>query len=231
MPDYFTHAITAQIIFERSEKDVRDSICDRKLYYMGAQGGDVFFMYNLKRSNNAGRRLHSLDAQFVFENLIQGNISYAAGFATHYALDSTLHPAVYAFEETSRAPFAHLAFEKDIGLYVSRKYSTPRKIMPRDDVCGCASAIYDAVKRLDDGITLTGVERCLKRYFAYTRAVYMRKRQTYKFDYDYSSLAPLIEQGIEKGVKCAACIIKGDIDKDLFARSFLQREEDENHPA
>ena len=32
MPDYFTHAILADIIFERLEKDVRDRISDRKLY-------------------------------------------------------------------------------------------------------------------------------------------------------------------------------------------------------
>ncbi len=222
MPDYFTHAILADIIFERLEKDVRDRISDRKLYLLGAQGGDVFFMYNLNRSSNLGRRLHGLDAKFVFDNLASANISYAAGFATHYALDSTIHPAVYAFEAACKAPLAHLAFEKDIGLYVSRKYSTPRKIMPKEDVCGATFTVYDAVKKLDDSITLTGVERCLKRYFSYTRAVYARKKQTYKFDYDYSSLSPLIDQAADAGVKAATCVVRGDIDSQVFSKQFLQ---------
>lgn len=222
MPDYFTHSILSQVAFERLEKSARDCIADRKLYLLGAQGGDVFFMYNLNKSANLGRRLHALDAQFVFENLCRGNPSYAAGYATHYALDSTIHPAVYAFEATCRAPFAHLAFEKDIGLYVSRKFSTPRKIMPKDDVCGATFAIYDCVKKLDDSITLTGVERCLKRYFTYTRAIYARKKQTYKFDYDYSSLSPIIEKSIDKAVQCVRCVIEQNIDEKLFSESFLQ---------
>lgn len=222
MPDYFTHAIIADVIFERLDRNRREMITDKKLYLLGAQGGDVFFMYNLSRASNMGRKLHGLDAQFVFENLKEAHPSYAAGYATHYALDSTLHPAVYAFEATSRAPFAHLAFEKDLGLYVSRKFSTPRKIMPKEDVCGATSAIYDAVKKLDGSITLTGVERCLKRYFAYTRSVYARKKQTYKFDYDYSSLSPLIDAAIEKGVKAVECILDKNIDNSVFADAFLQ---------
>lgn len=222
MPDYFTHSILSGIIFEKLDKDVRQQIADRKLYLLGAQGGDVFFMYNLNKSANLGRRLHGLDAMFVFNSLMDANPSYAAGYATHYALDSTLHPAVYAFEATSRAPFAHLAFEKDIGLYVSRKFATPRKIMPKEDVCGATFAIYDAVKKLDDSITLTGVERCLKRYFAYTRTIYARKKQSYKFDYDYSSLSPLIDEGIEAGVRAVTCVIEKQLAPQVFSKSFLQ---------
>ena len=222
MPDYFTHAILADVIFERLDRDRRALITDRKLYRLGAQGGDVFFMYNLSRTSNLGRKLHGLDARHVFKELAAANPSYAAGFATHYALDSTLHPAVYAFEEGAKSAFAHLAFEKDLGLYVSRKFSAPRKIMPREDVCGAAFAVYDAAKRLDDSITLTGVERCLKRFFAYTRSVYARKKQTYKFDYDYSSLSPQLDIAIEKGIKAVCLVLDGNIDEEVFSASFLQ---------
>ena len=186
MPDYFTHSILSQEIFERLDRSHRLMITDRKLYALGAQGGDVLFMYNLNRRRNLGRSLHMYDAAGTFEKLKGANPSYAAGYATHYALDSALHPAVYAFAEKCRAPFAHLAFERDIGLYVSRRTGVPRKIMPREDVCGAAEAVYDAISRLLPQITPEGTVRCLKRYFAYTRAIYMRKRQTYSFDYDYS---------------------------------------------
>ena len=222
MPDYFTHYILSSVIFERLDRQTRQKITDRKLYFMGAQGGDVFFMYRLSRADNTGRKLHALDARQVFENLRPADTSYTAGFAAHYALDSAIHPAVYAFEETSRARFAHIAFERDIGLYVSRKYSFPRKIMPREDVCGAAPTVYDAVKRLDGSITLPGVEKCLKRYFAYTRAIYARKRTTYKFDYDYSSLAPLLERAVARGADIVEHAVAGDTEGDLFKEKFLQ---------
>lgn len=222
MPDYFTHSILADVIYERLDKSVREQIRDKKLYMLGAQGGDVFFTYNLNKAANMGRKLHALDAQFVFENLSEGNPSYAAGYATHYALDSTIHPAVYAFEATCHAALAHLSFEKDIGLYVSRKYNTTRKIMPKDDVCDATFVIYDSIKRLDGDITLTGVERCLKRYFMYTRAIYARKKQTYKFEYDYSSLNSLIDEAIEAGVRAVTCVIQKDIDPEVFSKQFLQ---------
>ena len=222
MPDYFTHSILSQEIFERLDRSHRLMITDRKLYALGAQGGDVLFMYNLNRRRNPGRSLHMYDAAGTFEKLKGANPSYAAGYATHYALDSALHPAVYAFAEKCRAPFAHLTFERDIGLYVSRKYAFPRKIMPREDVCGAAPTVYDAVKRLDGSITLPGVEKCLKRYFAYTRAIYARKRNTYKFDYDYSSLAPLLERAVARGADIVEHAVAGDTEGDLFKEKFLQ---------
>lgn len=222
MPDYFTHSILSQVIYERLKSGTRQSIPDRALYMLGAQGGDVFFMYNLKMNGNLGRKLHTLDGYEVFEKLLSADPSYAAGYAAHYALDSTIHPAVYAFEATSKAKFAHLAFEKDIGLYVSRRYSTPRKIMPKDEVCAHPDKIFEAVKMLADEVTYPRVERCLKRYFAYTRAVYARKKQNYKFDYDYSSLSPVLDGAVEKGVKCIECVIDKELNKALFADKFLQ---------
>ncbi len=222
MPDYFTHSIMADVIFERLQKDVRDRISERKLYALGAQGGDVFFMYNASRANNLGRRMHAMDAKEVFAALKEGNLSYAAGWATHYALDCTIHPAVYAFEESSRAPLAHLAFEKDIGLYVSRKYNTPRKIMPKEDVLAGCSPVYDSIKKLDPSVTFTGVERCLKRFFSYSRAVYARKKQSYRFEYDYSSLAPLLEEAVVLGTEAVKCVLTDDTDEEIFKKSFLQ---------
>ena len=221
MPDFFTHAIAAQMIYDRSQKRVRDAVADRRLYALGAQGGDPFFMYDLRRRGNLGRRLHSADAAKTLQTLKAGNLSYAAGFAAHYALDSALHPAVCTFAKSARTPFAHILFEQDIGLYVSRLYGIPRRILPREEVCGATFAVYDAVRLLDDKITLNGVERCLKRFFAYTRAAYARKRQTYRFDYDYSSLAPLIAEAIESGVKCVAAAADGDFDGGLFAADFF----------
>lgn len=224
MPDYFTHVIAADKIFERLGGDMKSKIKSRALYILGAQGGDIFFAYNMKWSKtNLGRNLHSKNAVDLFRRLYLGNPSYAAGYATHYALDSTLHPVVYAFCEGKKSPFAHQNFERDIGLYVSKFYRMRRTILPRDHVLSSTSPIYDSIKLVEPSITMTGVERCLKRHFSYTRYLYNNKKQTYKCDYDFSLFAGVIEESIDLGVKVVNCILKGDIDPEVFGSEFLQR--------
>ena len=135
MPDYFSHFICAERILELLDGATRKKITSPDLYLLGAQGGDVFFAYNIKPTkSNLGRNLHNRNAYGLFCQLIQGNPSYAAGFATHYALDCTLHPYIYAYERTKRSPFAHVKFENDLGLFISRKYGLRRKILDRKSV-------------------------------------------------------------------------------------------------
>lgn len=225
MPDYFSHAICAQKILEKCCKQTKNAVCDHTLYYLGAQGGDVFFAYKLNFSTaNLGRRMHRLQAKDIFEILKDENKSYAAGFATHYALDCTLHPAIYEFEENSRSPLAHLKFEKDLGLYISRKYAIPRNILPREHVLGATFEVYDCIKRIQPEVTVTGIERCLKRHFAYTRSLIKNKKQTYSCDYDYRRLSTSVEEAVSLGVSCVESVVSGKIDEELFSRSFLERQ-------
>ena len=201
MPDYFSHSICADKIYEKLDREHANAIRDHDIYRLGAQGGDVLFAYKLSaKKTNPGRKMHALPPIELFEILMGGNMSYCAGFATHYALDCTLHPAIYAFESNSKAPLSHLNFEKDLGLYISRKYATPRKIIPRDRVVAATFPIYDSVKNIEPLITVTGVERCLKRHFAYTRTIYKSKRSDYKFGYDYSSLSGAVDDAVADGV-------------------------------
>lgn len=223
MPDYFTHAITATKIYDRLSRRQKDAIANADLYLLGAQGGDVFFTYTLKYRGNMGRALHVGDNVNLFTALRKKSLSYAAGFAAHYALDCTLHPAIYAFERISRAPFSHIRFEGDIGLFVSRQYAIPRRILPRERVLRCTFSVYDAIRGIVPEVTLEGVERCLRRHFAYTRAVFLSKKSDYVFRYDYSTLSGAIEDGISLGVDCISSILGGDIDERLFSRSFLER--------
>ncbi len=222
MPDYFTHAILADYIYEKLPKSYRERITDKKLYAVGAQGGDVFFFYRADFSTaNEGKKLHRMQPEQLFSALCNVQPSYAAGFAAHYALDCTIHPAVYSFQEGKSSPLAHVNFEKDLGLYVSRRFSTPRKIMPREDVTSTAFAVYDAINAVNGELTLTGTERCLKRFFAYSRAVYAKKRQHYKYEYDYSKLNPLIDNSVELGIRAVCCVLDKQIDGEVFSRPFL----------
>lgn len=223
MPDYFSHLIVAEKIYERLDPAYRKKITSTGLYYLGSQGGDVFFAYNYKFSKtNLGRALHHLSAEEVFSKLIHGNPSYAAGYATHYALDCTLHPAVYAYEAAHSSPFAHQKMEGDLGLYISKFYGVRRRILPRDGVLACTGAVYDSIKLIDPLVTVTGVERCLKRHFNYTRYIFKMKKQAYKCRFDYSSLAGAVEDAIALGVKAVCCVLDKNLDKDVFSKEFLQ---------
>lgn len=223
MPDYFSHLIAAEKIYQKLDGESRAKITSYTQYLLGAQGGDVFFAYNIKPSQkNLGRLLHKQDAKTFFEALRQGAPSYAAGFATHYALDCTLHPAVYAYESRCRTPFAHLKFEADLGLYISRYYGIRRSILPRERVLACTSAVYDTVKLLEPSVTVTGVERCLKRHFSMSRYLFKHKRQEYKCDFDFPSLCGALEEAVDLGVRAVQCVLEGHIDGEIFARDFLQ---------
>ncbi len=224
MPDYFSHSICAQIILENCDKEIKERVSDRTLYLLGAQGGDVFFAYKLSfYQSNLGRRIHSMPAERLFNLLCGANDSYVAGFATHYALDCMLHPIIYAFERGSKKPLAHLRFENDLGLFISKKYSVPRKILPYERIMGTTFTVYDALARVQPLITLTGVERCLKRHFSYTRTLLRTKKQTYTFPYDYSSLSGAVDDAVSFGCECVKSVISGNISPELFSRSFLER--------
>lgn len=224
MPDYFSHYIVAEKIYEKLDGASKQKITSADLYLIGAQGGDVFFAYNMKLSKtNLGRTMHKMPAAEVFEKLSRGNLSYAAGFATHYALDSSLHPAVYAYEDSRSSVLAHQRLERDLGLYISKFYGVRRKILPRENVLACTSAVYDSVKLLEPNITVTGVERCLKRHFNYTRYLFRTKKQSYKCDVDFTSLLGAVEDAVELGVKAVNCVLSGHIDGAIFQKEFLQR--------
>lgn len=224
MPDYFSHGVAAEIIYERLNTEYKSQIASKPLYLLGAQGGDIFFAYNIKPTkSNLGRVLHRKNAVYIFGQLVKGNPSYAAGFATHYALDGTLHPDIYAYEHTKRSPLAHSNFENDLGLFISKKYGIRRSILPREKVLECTSAVYDSIKPIEPLITVTGVERCLKRHFSLTKFMYKTKRLEYKCDYDFNKLSEEIENAISLGIQAVKCVLDKNVDPEIFGKEFLQK--------
>lgn len=224
MPDYFSHGVAAELIYEKLNSEYKAKIISKTLYMLGAQGGDVFFAYNAKPTkDNLGRVIHVKNAVYLFEQLIKGNLSYAAGFATHYAMDCTLHPVIYAYERTRRSPLAHQSFESDLGLFLSRKYGIRRQIIPQEKLLACTGPVYDSMKRIEPFITLTGTERCLKRHFAYTKFLFKTKRTEYKCGYDFNTVTDEIDDAIELGVAAVKCVLNETVDTQLFSKEFLQK--------
>lgn len=225
MPDYFSHAICAQKILENCNKKTRTAVCNEALFYLGAQGGDVFFTYKLNfGASNLGKKLHSVSAAKLFNVLVGGDKSYACGFATHYAIDSLLHPTVNAFAASKKSPLVHMRFEADLGLYISRKYSITRRILPHERVLNATFGVYDSMVKFEPQITLSGVERCLKRHFAISRELLKRKRTKYGCDYDFASLSGLIDDAVSFGTDCVESVAVGKIDEELFSLPFGKEE-------
>lgn len=224
MPDYFSHGVTAEIIYGKLDTNYKRKITSKTLYLLGAQGGDVFFAYNVKPTkSNLGRSLHGMDAAELFEKLSGGSPSYVAGFATHYALDCTLHPAIYAYESTKKSPLAHHKLEKDLGLFISRRYNMRRTIIPREKLLACTFPVYDTIKKVEPLVTVTGIERCLKRHFAISKLLYRGKKQEYKCGYDFNALTDEIDVGIELGKQAVKSVLDGKADPGIFSKSFLQK--------
>ena len=223
MPDYFSHGVCAEIIYEKLNSKYKNKIKNKTLYLLGAQGGDLFFAYNIKPTkSNLGRSMHRADAQKLFEKLVSGNPSYVAGFATHYALDSTLHPKIYAYERTRRSPLTHVKFENDLGLYVSRKFKMRRTIIPREKLLACTGAVYDTIKKVEPLVTISGIERCLKRHFAYSKFIYRFKKQSYKCKYDFSTLSDDVDESILVGIDAVRSVLDGEVPAEIFNKKFLQ---------
>ncbi len=224
MPDYFTHAIAAIKIFEKLDESRRELLRrDRYMYLLGAQGPDVFFFYGLSVKHNPGRALHRADARVLFEKLVQGNAAYCAGWAAHYALDCTVHPAVYAYENAYRGLLLHQKFESDLGLYVSRKLGIRRTILPQDRVVACAPAVCDSVRRVLPRLTAAGTSACLKRHCLYARRIYAGLSDRYRLEADYAPAFEAFEKGTELGVRAVNCVLQKNISPEVFSRPFLQK--------
>ncbi len=224
MPDYFTHHIAAEKIYGAMDERYKKIIAENKtLYLLGAQGGDVFFFYGMSYKNNVGRILHRMNAAELFEKLAEGNAAYCAGWATHYALDCTVHPFVYAWQESHRGAFLHQRYERDLGLYVSRRCGVRRMILPREKVLECTLAVCDSIKKALPYISAAGTANCLKRHFAYTRRVFKSKKQEFDLDCDYSEAYKAFERGCELGVKACECVLNKNIDREIFSKEFLQK--------
>lgn len=222
MPDYFTHIAGARQIYARLEARYRNPICDDTLYLLGAQGGDAFFFYGMSYRHNAGRFLHRQPATWVFERLAQKDKSYCAGWAAHYALDSTIHPHVYAYEHTHRGMFLHRRYETDLGLYVTRKSGARRLIIPKDKLLACTPAVCDSMRPLLPEITPAGVQACLKRYFLYSRSLFNSKSQEFALACDYSAAYAAYLEAIDLGAEMVRRVLDGDIDPDIFKKSFIE---------
>ena len=140
LPSQYTHQLIAEEVFARLPENVRAAIPSKAAYFLGAQGGDIYFFFRVKdgRRRNLGKRMHN---RRIYEDLsafaaAAGEAdevsSYAAGYLCHYAADTVFHPFVYGLterflaEEPSRRVKWHAYIESDLDThFVSARLGLP----------------------------------------------------------------------------------------------------------
>lgn len=115
MADFFTHILCADEVLDKIHDGNVKNIIRRnlKLYYLGAQGPDIFYYNNIfnkeekKLLNDLGDMLHVNSTEMFFEesfmylknvenrNEYENLLVYLLGFLTHFSLDSSVHPYIY----------------------------------------------------------------------------------------------------------------------------------------
>jgi hypothetical protein len=120
-------------------------------YELGAQGPDFLFYYNVLKfwdkdysPNELGNDMHNKRIKAFFKAALvsaknQGDAARAwlAGFVTHYAADTTIHPFVYATtdnDDGSRNLTAHLVLESQFDTWYFREMQSNTGI-PRQAIC------------------------------------------------------------------------------------------------
>lgn len=116
MPAFLTHSLFAEGLLDKLEnKDIKDAVSKHKpVYYLGAQGPDLFFFYKAKPwikydgIEKLGLLMHETKTKDFFIKALQylsdlkkDTISreillvYYLGYICHFMLDSTTHPYIH----------------------------------------------------------------------------------------------------------------------------------------
>ncbi len=222
MPDYFSHKITAEVIYGKLPEEVQKKITSKDTYLLGAQGGDLYFFYKFTPTkSNMGISMHHMDPKVVFEALLQGDFSYLAGFCTHYALDSKFHPPVYDFAK-GHGFMTHVRLEADLGRYFSEKFKINRDIIDWDRVILCKQPILESITKLVPSITDKKLERGMKRHYRYTIRMKKGCKDKYKTKYNFSLFDSPTVEAVDFAVKLICEMSKGHLPKSDLKAGFLE---------
>lgn len=136
MPSSYTHQLIAEQIAEALPENIKSRVSFMPEYFFGAQGGDVFYFYNIAGGGkNIGKYFHRKNIYGVFTSFARSAgtcdpraLSYIAGYITHYAADTVFHPYVYWLSKTEKERTGrkkdnfHALAESDFDGYFVRRY-------------------------------------------------------------------------------------------------------------
>lgn len=113
MPAATTHVEFAKDVLRTLPQDRKQKITNSGMFYLGSQGPDLFFFSHysylprsLKKYGDLMHREKVFETvHYLYERCKDDTdlYSYYCGFLCHYALDSLVHPIVYAFADKEAA--------------------------------------------------------------------------------------------------------------------------------
>jgi hypothetical protein len=181
-----THIYLADVIMQQLRENDLKTILDHHIgqYYLGSVFPDVLFYGRDKAVSQTAHMLHGNDGlptnRLVFDILDRirplgdhKNFAFVAGYLTHLAVDTTLHPVVYYIsgfksvenrKERNRSAYLHWHYETCIDRAVNRKFYLDEILHP-----GLLDGLL--VEKVT-GVNLKLITQALRRqvaYFAMTR--------------------------------------------------------------
>ena len=134
MPASITHYLIAKTAERELSPELWTAVKVAPDYFFaGSQGPDIFFFYHPLRQN-LGRLLHRNKIYELFEGFLHAiraragmertyALAYTLGYVSHYCVDVTFHPYVYAYlREKGAHKSEHQQMENDWDVYFARKY-------------------------------------------------------------------------------------------------------------
>ena len=133
MPAATTHVAFAKDVL-RLNRDIEKSISNYSMFTLGSQGPDLLFFSrasilpgSLKKYGNLMHEHKVYEVIHYFEEYADNDpdlTSYIRGYLCHYALDSTVHPLVYAVtssfckDDHAKESEVHVGLEAEIDVWV-----------------------------------------------------------------------------------------------------------------
>ncbi len=213
MPDYFTHDMIADKILASLSEGDRAKITDVTMFKLGSQGGDMFFFYDIFHGN-MGSALHKASLEDTYAVLFELEPSYAAGYAAHRAMDDTVHPEIYANQDTARGHFKHIKFEADLGLYVSRKFGMERTTLTKKELYAKREKIEKVAETFERMLGKKHSRRKIRRdiwgFLMYMRVFKRYRKKKYRCRYDFSLMDAKVDEGLANAKAAAERILHED---------------------
>ncbi len=139
MSDLLNHYFCAVDTLKVIPKSIRENI-DKSLFFLGSQGADIFFYYNIlpfKEAVSYGSIIHNERIDKLFYNFLKYTqkekdevrrhklYSYLLGFTCHHALDTNTHPFIinrsgnYNKEDSDTEIYKHMHKKYEVLLDVA----------------------------------------------------------------------------------------------------------------
>ncbi len=212
MPAATTHVEFAKDVLKNNPQ-IRSSIPNRPMFYLGSQGPDMLFFSHASifpgSLHKYGGLMHGskvYDVISFFEEYAKDDPnlnSYIKGYLCHYALDSTAHPLIFAVTDAAvkahggRTGVTHVGMEAEIDVWMLHQrgrqitdYDVFHYLKVTDRDKKILSEMYHEMflHVYDLDIKTATIAQSIDEVHTWTKFLYPKK-STYQFVYAFETVA------------------------------------------